>query len=37
MQFWFPSYDYHVYTYEPYYGYKGALFFINRMGNILNY
>lgn len=37
MQFWFPSYDYHVYAYEPYYGYKGALFFINRMGNILNY
>ncbi len=37
MQFWFPSYDYHVYTYEPYYGCKWALIFINRMANILNF
>lgn len=36
MQFGFPSYDYHVYTYEPYFWYKGALIFINRMWNIIN-
>ena len=36
MQFWFPSYNYHVYTYEPYFWYKGALIFINRIWNILN-
>ncbi len=36
MQFWFPSYDYHVYSYEPYYWYKWALIFINRIWNTLN-
>ncbi|NDK07646.1 hypothetical protein EOM39_00195 [Candidatus Gracilibacteria bacterium] len=36
MQFGFPSYDYHVYTYEPYFGYKGTLLFINRIANMLN-
>jgi nitrogenase molybdenum-iron protein alpha/beta subunit len=36
MQFGFPSYDYHVYAYEPYFWYKGALIFINRIANILN-
>ena len=36
MQFGFPSYDYHVYTYEPYFWYKGALIFMNRMANIIN-
>lgn len=36
MQFWFPSYDYHVYTYEPYFWYKWSLSFINRIANILN-
>ena len=36
MQFGFPSYDYHVYTYEPYFWYKGALIFMNRIGNLIN-
>ena len=36
MQFWFPSYDYHVYTFEAYFWYKWALNFINRMANIMN-
>lgn len=36
MQFGFPSYDYHVYTYEPYFWYKWTLLFINRIANILN-
>ncbi len=36
MQFGFPSYDYHIYTYEPYFWYKWALIFMNRMGNIIN-
>lgn len=36
MQFWFPSYDYHIYTYEPYFGYKWALSFLNRIWNTLN-
>lgn len=36
MQFGFPSYDYHAYTYEPYFWYKWALIFMNRMWNIIN-
>lgn len=36
MQFGFPSYDYHVYTYEPYFWYKWTLLFINRIANMLN-
>lgn len=36
MEFGFPSYNYHVYPHEGYFGYKGALRFINRMANILN-
>lgn len=36
IQFGFPSYDYHVYAYEPYLGYRGALAFINRIANTLN-
>lgn len=36
MQFWFPSYDYHLYTFEPYFWYKGTLIFINRMANCIN-
>ncbi len=36
MQFWFPSYDYHVYTNKSYFWYTGTLDFINRMANILN-
>ena len=36
MQFGFPSYDYHVYTYEPYFWYKWSLKFINRMANLIN-
>ena len=36
MQFGFPSYDYHLYTEQPYFWYKGALNFINRMWNEIN-
>lgn len=36
MQFGFPSYDYHLYTFEPYFGYKWSLIFMNRMWNIIN-
>jgi len=36
MEFGFPSYDYHVYTFEPYFWYKWTLKFINRMANIMN-
>jgi len=36
MEFWFPSYNYHVYTYEPYFWYKWALIFMNRISNLIN-
>lgn len=36
MQFWFPSYDYHVYTYEPYFWFTWTLKFLNRMANVIN-
>jgi len=36
MQFGFPSYDYHLYTNEPYFWYNWALKFINRMANTIN-
>lgn len=35
LEFWFPSYQYHVFTKQPYYGIEGSLHFINRIFNIL--
>jgi nitrogenase molybdenum-iron protein alpha/beta subunit len=36
MEIWFPSYNYHLFTFEPYFWYKWTIIFINRMANILN-
>jgi len=35
MEFWFPSYYHHVYTYQPYYGYRWTLNFMNRVSNTI--
>lgn len=36
VQFWFPSYDYHVYTPTPFYGYRWTMNFLNRIANSIN-
>lgn len=37
MEFWFPSYNYHCYTKNPYIWFIWTLNFINRMANQLNH
>jgi hypothetical protein len=36
IEFWFPSYWYHCFTSQPYYGIRWSINFINRIFNILN-